>query len=177
MKRVHRDCFLGSDAVTFLITQGLADTRVDAVKIGQSMIAKKLIKHVYDSRRKFCDAYVYFRFAEDDTESSVLAPSNAGNGLGIHPGQGGCKFSFAPHTAHNSYVLDIALAEEVERAVAGASIESRARAFAKLRARVREEAENDSPDWVLSQSTEVSLLLGLISRTKFNIFMFFFFTL
>ena len=138
MKRVHRDCFLGSDAVTFLLTQGLADTRAQAVTIGQAMMDKKLVKHVSDPRRKFSDAYMYYIFAEDDLDSAVLGATNAGNGEGVHLGQGGCKFSFAPHTAHNSFVLDIALAEEVERAVAGASIETRTRAFAKLRARVKE---------------------------------------
>jgi hypothetical protein len=97
------------------------------------MMDKKIIKHATDPRRKFCDAYMYFRFMDDDDEASVLAPSNAGNGngtyfsypcclfifsffllKGVHLGAGGCKFSFSPHTAHNSYVLDIALAEEVE---------------------------------------------------------------
>ena len=27
MRRVHRDCFLGSDAVDFLVTHGFADSR------------------------------------------------------------------------------------------------------------------------------------------------------
>lgn len=166
MKRVHRDCFIGSDAVDFLITQGLADNRKIAVKIGQRMIEKKMIRHVTDSRKKFRDAYLYYRFAEDDLETSVLAPSNAGNGTGVHLGHGGCKFSFSPHTAHNSYVLDIALAEEIERAVAGASVEARARAFGKLRARVREQAEVDAPDWILCQSTEVNNTIVSVFERK-----------
>lgn len=158
MTHVHRDCFIGSDAVDFLVTQGLADTRKQAVLIGKKMVEKKMIRHIAtDRRRAFRDAYLYYRFTEDDDKSScVLAPSNAGNGTGIHLGQGGCKFSFSPHTAHNSYVLDIALAEEIERAVAGASVESRARAVSKLRARVKEQAEADAPDWMLQQSTEVN---------------------
>ena len=111
MKRVHRDCFIGSDAVDFLVTQGLADTRKQAIQIGERMVDKKMIRHVTDRRRNFRDAYLYYRFADDDLESAVLSPSNAGNGTGIHLGQGGCKFSFSPHTAHNSYLLDVALAE------------------------------------------------------------------
>jgi hypothetical protein len=71
----------------------------------------------------------------------VLSTSRAGNGSGVTLGHGGCKWSFAPHTAHNSYVLDIALAEEIERAVAGPSIEARKMAIDKLRSRVREQAE------------------------------------
>lgn len=167
MKRVHRDCFLGSDAVSFLITHGFSDTRADAVVFGQTMINKNFIKHASDPKRRFCDAYMYYRFADDESEASVLAPSNGGNGRGVYYGQGGCKFSFAPHTAHNSYVLDIALAEEVERAVAGASVESRAHAFAKLRARIREEAANDGSDWILTQHTEVNQVsLNVYERAR-----------
>ena len=155
MKQIHRDCFLGSDAVSFMVEQGFVDSRPAAVALGQSMMEKKLLKHVVDPRRKFRDAYMYYRFTEDDADSSVLSQSNAGNGADIHLGQGGCKFSFAPHTAHNSFVLDVSLAEELERVVAGASIEARANTFAKLRARVREQASPDAENWVLCQSTEV----------------------
>lgn len=76
---MHRDCFIASEAVDFLVTQGLADTRKDAVAMGRKMVAKRLIKHVTDSQR-FGDSYHYFRFMEDEDESSVLANTNAGNG-------------------------------------------------------------------------------------------------
>jgi hypothetical protein len=119
LKRIHRDCFIGSDAVDFLVTQGFADTRKAAVEMGLKMTNRKLIRNITDSR-KFSDTLHYYRFTEDDNPVSVLARNNAGNGLGaIVFGHGGCKWSFAPHTAHNSYVLDIGLAEEIERAVAG----------------------------------------------------------
>jgi hypothetical protein len=119
LKRIHRDCFIGSDAVDFLVTQGFADTRKAAVEMGLKMANRKLIRNITDSR-KFSDTLHYYRFTEDDNPVSVLARNNAGNGLGaVVFGHGGCKWSFAPHTAHNSYVLDIGLAEEIERAVAG----------------------------------------------------------
>lgn len=165
MKRVHRDCFIGSDAVEFLVTQGFADTREQAVQVGRKMVARKLIRHVTDSQA-FRDAYLYYRFAEDDAEGSSLSPKEAGNGAGIFLGQGGCRWSFCPHTAHNSYVLDIALAEEIERAVAGASIEARARAVGKLRARIREEAEPDAPDWSLLNTTEVNKVRVSVFQRK-----------
>jgi hypothetical protein len=119
------------------------------------MMSRKLIRHVTDYQ-KFLDSYHYYRFSEDDLESSLLAKSNAGNGNGIFLGQGGCKWSFSPHTAHNSYVLDVALAEEIERAVSGASIEARSFAISKLRSRIREQAETDAPDWILTQTTKVN---------------------
>ena len=135
MKIVHRNCFVGSTAVDFLVMQGLVSTRKDAVSMCTNMLKKKLFRHVGDSVT-FKDAYIYYVFLEDDETNAFLASSNAGNGNGSVFGKGGCKWSFAPHTAHNSYVLDIALTEEIERAVAGASVEARearTRAIHKLR--------------------------------------------
>mmetsp|Transcript_24624 Transcript_24624/g.45883 ORF Transcript_24624/g.45883 Transcript_24624/m.45883 type:complete len:1104 (+) Transcript_24624:65-3376(+) len=155
MKMIHKNCFVGSDAVDFLVMQGLVSTRDEAITMGTNMLKNKLFRHVGDSST-FKDAYIYYSFIEDSETNAFLASSNAGNGNGNVLGKGGCKWSFAPHTAHNSYVLDIALTEEIERAVAGASVEARARAISKLRERVREQAVPDAPDWQLRQSTEVN---------------------
>ena len=63
MRRVYRDCFLGSDAVDFLVAHGLADNRPQAVQIGRKMCEKGLMRHVTDSS-KFKDAnHLYFRFS------------------------------------------------------------------------------------------------------------------
>src|SRR5690242_19457393 len=104
MKRIHRDCFIGSEAVDFLVQQGLADTRQIAVQLLQKMAAKEMLKRVTDNAKSFSDSYSYYRFRDDETESAVLANTGAGN-TGPTTGQGGCKWSFAPHTAHNSYIL------------------------------------------------------------------------
>jgi hypothetical protein len=166
MRRVHRDCFLGSDAVDFLVTHGFADSRDKAEDIGRRMMQKRLIRHVSDGS-KFRDAsHLYYRFSDDDDESSSLAAMNAGNGGGLYLGAGGCKWSFCPHTAHNSYILDIGLAEEIERAVAGANVDARKRAFAKLRARVREQAEPSAPDWMLTQSTSINRTVISVYQRK-----------
>ena len=102
----------------------------------------------------------------------MLAASNAGNGpiSADSIGAGGCRWSFCPHTAHNSYVLDVALAEEIERAVAGASVDSRALAVNKLRQRVREAAATDAPDWNLCNTTALSpdsrTVISVYQRTR-----------
>lgn len=156
MKRIHRDCFIGSEAVDFLVMQGFADTRKAAVEIGIKLANKKIIRNITDSR-KFSDSLHYYRYFEDDQVSASLNKTNAGHSPGsISLGHGGCKFSFAPHTVHNSFIIDIALAEEVERAVAGASIEARSLAISKLRSRVREQAEVDAPNWDLNQTISVN---------------------
>ena len=52
--------------------------------------------------------------------------------------------------------MDIGLAQEVERAVAGASSDMRSRVIGKLRTRVKEQAQSDAPDWQLTESTEIN---------------------
>lgn len=53
--------------------------------------------------------------------------------------------------------------------MAGASVEARLHALKKLRARVKEQAEPDAPDWLLSQSTEVPRqTFPLFSTTLFS---------
>lgn len=166
MKIVHPTCFIGSEAVDFLVMQGLVDTRDEAVQMCNKMLSKKLIRHVSDGQA-FRDAYSYYIFAEDESDGTRLASTQAGNGDGTHFGKGGCKWSFAAHTAHNSYVLDISLADEIERAIAGASVEARALAISKLRQRVREQAAHDAPDWKLDQSTEVNgVLINVYNRPR-----------
>lgn len=167
MKRIHRDCFIGSEAVDFLVMQGFADTRKAAVEIGVKMVNKKIIRNITDSR-KFSDSLHYYRYFEDDQPSSALNKTNAGHSPGsISLGHGGCKFSFSPHTVHNSFIIDIALAEEVERAVAGASLEARSLAINKLRSRVREQAEVDAPNWDLNQTMSVNgTQISVFTRTR-----------
>jgi hypothetical protein len=104
--------------------QGLVENRKEAVELCKKLQQKKLVRSLTEALGYFMDSFHYYRFGEDELESSsVLSSAFAGNGSGTHLGQGGCLFSFSPHTAHNSYLIDIALAEEIERAVAGASIQ------------------------------------------------------
>eukprot|EP00606_Chrysophyceae_sp_TOSAG23-5_P000695 GSChrysophyteH2.ASY1.ANO1.392.1 assembled CDS len=153
MRRVHRDCFLGSDAVDFLCSHGLADSRPQAVQIGKKMCDKAMMRHVSDSKQFKDASHMYYRFIDDDKDEALLAATNAGNGTGVPIyGQGGNSWAFCPHTVNNSYIIDIGLAEEIERSVAGSHVDARQRAFEKLRNRVREEAEPEAPNWSLTQS-------------------------
>ena len=151
-KRLHRSSFLANSAVDFLTARGFAASREEAVSIGRRMVKYGLIKHVTEGS-KFRDAYLYFRFQEDDEGN--LAPSNAGNGGSTFFGVGGSKFSFAPHTAHNSYILDISLAQEIEKSVASGDVESRRKTMERLRMRVRELAAANDGNWRLTKSQEV----------------------
>lgn len=78
MKRIHRDCFVGSEAVDFLVMQGFADTRKAAVEIGVKMNTRKLIRNITESR-KFSDSLHYYRFFDDDQPTAALNKMNAGH--------------------------------------------------------------------------------------------------
>ena len=75
MRRVHHSCFIGSDAVDFMVQQGIADTRKDAVCLGQRMYEDKLLRHVTDTYG-FRDAYFYYRFAGLFQRAHILSESS-----------------------------------------------------------------------------------------------------
>ena len=126
------------------------------------MCDKAMMRHVSDSKQFKDASHMYYRFIDDDKDEALLAATNAGNGTGVPIyGQGGNSWAFCPHTVNNSYIMDIGLAEEIERSVAGSHIDARQRAFEKLRNRVREEAEPEAPNWSLTQSQIVRVFFLL----------------
>lgn len=61
---VYPDCFVGSEAVTWLAKTQNA-TREAAVRIGQTFVEKGLFHHVTDEH-PFKDEYLFYRFYEDE---------------------------------------------------------------------------------------------------------------
>ena len=63
--RVWKQCFVGSDAVTYLVESGVAKTREDAVVIGRKL-AEELgaFEHVV-REHIFKDKLLYYRFSDD----------------------------------------------------------------------------------------------------------------
>ncbi len=61
---VYPDCFVGSEAVTWL-TKTQNATREAAVRIGQAMVEKGIFHHVTDEH-PFKDEYLFYRFYEDE---------------------------------------------------------------------------------------------------------------
>ena len=70
-------------------------------------------------------------------------------------GEDGNKWSFCPHTVHNSYIMDVGLAKEIERVCAHDDVPERLLTFQKLRDRVKEVFSEGAPNWSLAQSQEV----------------------
>ena len=67
--RTYRQCFVGSEAVDFMLENGLAETRQAAVELGVRLQTERdLFQHVVDvEKHRFSDEYLFFRF----TDSSV----------------------------------------------------------------------------------------------------------
>jgi len=65
MKKYKR-CFIGSEAVNFMVESGWATSRLDAVQLGLSMQEKfNLFEHVTNpEKKKFADEYLFFRFVD-----------------------------------------------------------------------------------------------------------------
>ena len=71
--KTYKRCFVGSEAVDFMVQSGWAKSREQAVLIGQMLQKEfKLFEHVVEpDRHHFQDAYLFFRFnAMDDSSSS-----------------------------------------------------------------------------------------------------------
>jgi small-conductance mechanosensitive channel len=64
--RVYRQCFLGSDAVNWLMKQEQA-TREEAILMGQLMVEQDLIHHVLDEHG-FEDSPLFYRFRADENQ-------------------------------------------------------------------------------------------------------------
>ena len=65
MKRLHKSCFVGTDAIDWLCKHAgsTPTSREDARAIGRKMMTAGLFRHVTDSH-KFKDSHLYYRFQE-----------------------------------------------------------------------------------------------------------------
>ncbi|NEQ47131.1 MAG: mechanosensitive ion channel [Leptolyngbya sp. SIOISBB] len=63
---VYTRCFVGSEAVQWLMQQQLA-SREEAIKLGQVLVERGIIHHVTDEHT-FKDSHLFYRFFEDEME-------------------------------------------------------------------------------------------------------------
>ncbi|RLO07903.1 hypothetical protein DYB28_001043 [Aphanomyces astaci] len=64
--RTHSLCFVGSEAVSFLVSAGHAPTRDAAVSLGQRLLCNQFIRGLSNSDGAFLDNSHLFRFLEDE---------------------------------------------------------------------------------------------------------------
>lgn len=68
--KTYKSCFLGTEAVNWLIKQGIVATEEDAEIIGQEMIDNNLIYHVTKDE-SFRNKEFFYRFTQDDNTGAI----------------------------------------------------------------------------------------------------------
>lgn len=63
---LYHHCFIGSDAVQWLMQHQLA-SREEAVRLGRILVMRGIIHHVTDEH-DFKDAYLFYRFCQDESK-------------------------------------------------------------------------------------------------------------
>jgi Domain found in Dishevelled, Egl-10, and Pleckstrin (DEP) len=61
--KTYKDCFVGKEAVDYLVKSGAAPSRQDAVELGKALQSTFLFEHVTRDHQ-FSDDYLFFRFLE-----------------------------------------------------------------------------------------------------------------
>lgn len=77
--KTFKQCFVGSEAVDFLVSSGSAQTRQDAVRIGQALAAEcHLFEHVTRDH-EFKDEHLFYRFVKKNERGSIKLNEATGN--------------------------------------------------------------------------------------------------
>eukprot|EP00038_Savillea_parva_P007124 m.167932 g.167932 ORF g.167932 m.167932 type:complete len:683 (-) comp12897_c0_seq1:200-2248(-) len=62
----YKRCFVARDAVDWLVAEGYAPDRTAGVRIGLQLMRAQAFRHVVNPDQPFADAYLFFRWVEDD---------------------------------------------------------------------------------------------------------------
>ncbi|NER84829.1 MAG: mechanosensitive ion channel, partial [Leptolyngbya sp. SIO1D8] len=73
--QVYRNCFVGSDAVQWMMQHQLA-SREEAIRLGQLLVERGIIHHVTDEH-SFQDTYLFYRFFADEASRSSQMPKSS----------------------------------------------------------------------------------------------------
>jgi hypothetical protein len=76
LKTAYKNCFVGSEVVTWMVDTSLAETRESAVEMCRTMLAGAVIHHVCDEHH-FEDGYYFYRYISDDNIAPATAAAKA----------------------------------------------------------------------------------------------------
>lgn len=65
LKRLFKCSFVGSEAISLIVSTGFSSTRHNAVQIGEILQKLGYIRHVTDGH-EFKDSFLYYRFYMDE---------------------------------------------------------------------------------------------------------------
>ena len=78
--KTYKNCFIGSEAVDYLVQSGLVCSRANAVEIGRRLTVELDFFHHVTDDHQFDDAYLFFRFNTLDQVKATASDWNGGNG-------------------------------------------------------------------------------------------------
>mmetsp|Transcript_30418 Transcript_30418/g.50532 ORF Transcript_30418/g.50532 Transcript_30418/m.50532 type:complete len:291 (+) Transcript_30418:161-1033(+) len=76
----YKQCFIGSEAVDYLVESGATLTREDAVEIGKAFMEMRLFEHVCRDH-EFKDEYLFYRFLEGNERGSYKIDEQTGESI------------------------------------------------------------------------------------------------
>eukprot|EP01083_Nonionella_stella_P070125 187448_1 len=68
----YKNCFIGSEAVTYMVESGISDCRQNAIHLGQMLLAANIIRHVTKDH-DFKDANKFYIFSGDEPSHGAKA--------------------------------------------------------------------------------------------------------
>lgn len=83
--KLYKDCFLACDAVTYMVEEGIAKTRREAVALGQRLEMELHLWYHAGQKLKFNDEYLFFRFqtlGDRDASTKSFRSTGAGRSIG-----------------------------------------------------------------------------------------------
>ena len=82
--RVYENCFIGSDAVQWLLDSGHARDETEAVNIGKKLVRFGMIHHVVEEH-DFENKYLFYRFSIDEPKRFDMLWQRSPLNWTIHP--------------------------------------------------------------------------------------------
>ena len=76
--RTYEKCFIGAEAVTWLIRKGHAVNEADAIELGQFLLSNGYFHHVTRDHT-FKNEYLFYRFREDEKNHGQRSKDAQGN--------------------------------------------------------------------------------------------------
>lgn len=71
--KTYKKCFVGCDAVDFMVQARLAQSRHDAVKLGQQLTKELRFFHHVTNDHPFEDGYLFYQFSEMSTDDTTVS--------------------------------------------------------------------------------------------------------
>lgn len=78
--KTYKQCFVGSDAVDYLVQSGATATREDAVLLGNAFVEMHLIEHVLRDHN-FKDEYLFYRFVGENERGNYKIDEKTGESI------------------------------------------------------------------------------------------------